>query len=367
MQNDVMQQDVLPTLSIFIETKRLKVLKSNVWNEEPIASKLVVDNIPYKIGITYRGDHTRKFRKKSYRIDFGKYNETFEGRELHLNAEYCDPSLIRNKLSFDFFQDIGSVSPDSKHIFMEINGNPMGIYLQLESVDDLFLHKRQLPYGPIFYASNHHANFSLLTPKHKPKSSLLSGYEQKLGNDEDNLDLEMFICKVNTTPRSDFGKEIIKYMDIKKYLLWLCGVICTQNYDAFTHNYALYRNGKTGLYEMIPWDYDATWGRDCNGDIMMEYDYVPITGYNTLTARLLDVKDIRQQYRFLLEEILETSFTAAALEPRITNLYKQLRPYVSLDPYKTKSIDIFDKEPEFILQFISERNSYLRSHLKDLT
>lgn len=361
-----MQHDALPTLRIFIEPKQLKALKSNVWNEEPIASKLVVDNIPYKIGITYRGDHIRKFRKKSYRIDFGEYNEKFEGRELHLNAEYRDPSLIRNKLSFEFFKDIGSISPDCKYVFIEINGNPMGVYLQLESVDDLFLHKRQLPYGPIFYATNYHANFSLLTPKHKPKPSLLSGYERKLGNADDNLDLEMLICKVNTISRSDFGEEIPKYMDVKKYLLWLCGVICTQNYDAFIHNYALYRNGKTGLYEMIPWDYDATWGRDCNGDIM-EYDYVPIKGYNTLTARLLDVKDIRQQYRLLLEEILETLFTAVALESRITNLHKQLRPYLFLDPYKKKSIDMFDSEPELILRFISDRNSYLRRHLKELT
>ncbi|MFC6602183.1 hypothetical protein ACFQDF_12505 [Ectobacillus funiculus] len=74
MQNDVMQNDVLPTLSIFIEPKLLKVLKSNVWNEEPIASKLVVDNIPYKIGITYRGDLTRKFRKN--RIELTLANTT---------------------------------------------------------------------------------------------------------------------------------------------------------------------------------------------------------------------------------------------------------------------------------------------------
>ena len=39
----------------------------------------------------------------------------------------------------------------------------MGIYLQLESVDEWFLQKRKLPYGPIFYATEYHANFSLLT------------------------------------------------------------------------------------------------------------------------------------------------------------------------------------------------------------
>ncbi|WP_242837422.1 CotH kinase family protein [Desulfitobacterium metallireducens] len=352
-------------MNILIKPADLKALQRDVWNEEYFPSKLVVDNIPYEIGITYRGDHIRRFRKKSYRIDFGGYNKDFQGREIHLNAEYRDPSLIRNKLSFDFFQSIGSISLECKHIFLELNGRPKGVYLQLESVDDLFLQKRDLPYGPIFYATTYHANFSLLTPSNNPKPSLLSGYERKVGNDEDNFDLEALIYKVNTIPRSGFSEEIARHLDIEKYLLWLCGVVCTQNFDGFIHNYALYQNGETKLYQMIPWDYDATWGRDWNGKIM-EYDEVPIKGFNTLTARLLDVRDIRNQYRLHLEEILETSFTVAALEPQIINLHKQLRPYLSLDPYKKKSINLFDSEPELILQFISDRNSYLRNHLNDL-
>ncbi|AZV45603.1 CotH kinase family protein [Peribacillus asahii] len=359
-------QHNIPTMSIFLEPKHLEVLESDIWNEELLPSKLLVNNIPYEIGITYRGDHIRNFPQKSFRVDFGTYNERFTGREIHLNAEYSDPSFIRNKLSFDFFQDIGSVSPDCKHVFVELNGKPMGIYLQIESVDEWFLQKRQLPYGSIFYATEYHANFSLLTPEENPKPSLLSGYVRKLGKVEDDLDLEMLIYKINTISRNDFGKEITKYLDVEKYLLWLCGIVCTQNFDGFIHNYALYRNGGSGLFQIIPWDYDATWGRDWDGEIM-ECDDVPIEGYNTLTARLLDVKVFRDQYRLLLEEILETSFTPEALEPKITTLHRQIHPYITLDSYKKKSIDIFVNEPELILEFIAKRNKYLREHLKDLT
>ena len=169
----------------------------------------------------------------------------------------------------------------------------------------------------------------------------------------------MLIYKINTVLCNDFGKEITKYMDVKKYLLWLCGVVCAQNFDGFIHNYALYRNGEKGLFQIVPWDYDATWGRDWDGE-MMEYDYVPIEGYNTLTARLLDIKEFRDQYRLILEKILETSFTIEALEPRIKDLHMQIRPYIHLDPYKKKSIEMFDNEPELILRFISNRNKYLR-------
>ncbi|KRE55828.1 CotH kinase family protein [Paenibacillus sp. Soil750] len=361
-----MEHTAISTYGITIEPNDLKVLNTDVWKDDPVPAKLIVDNIPHEIGISYRGDHTRNFQKKSYSIDFRSYKEEFAGREIHLNAEYRDPSLIRNKLSFDFFQSIGSTAPNSKHVFLELNGEIKGIYLELESVDEFFLQKRELPSSPIFYATIYHANFSLLTPKGNPKPSLMSGYFQKMGTDKDKQDLEKFIVKINTTNRDQFGEAIIKDLDIKNYLFWLCGAVCTQNYDGFIHNYSIIRNEETKLYQVIPWDYDATWGRNWNGKIM-EYYAVPIEGYNTLTARLLDVTEIRQQYRRIMEEILETKFTVKAIEPMVANLHTQLKSYISLDPFKKESIALFNSEPEFILRFIEKRNSYLRKHLKDLS
>ncbi|WP_246941741.1 CotH kinase family protein [Bacillus pinisoli] len=360
-----MKVDNLSTLRIEVEPKLLESLETDIWQEELIPAKLTVDTHSYDMGITYRGHHTRKFPKKSYRIDFGSVNEDFRARELHLNAEYCDPSLIRNRLSFEFFKKLGCMAPESNFVFIEVNGKPSGIYLQLESVDELFLQNRKLSHGPIYYATNHQTNFSLLTTKGKLKKSLISGYNRKVGNDEDDLDLEEFIAKINSIPRHEFKREIVKYVDVKKYLNWLCGVICTQNYDAFIQNYALYRNGQTGLYEMIPWDFDATFGRNWNGDVM-KYDRVPIEGYNTLTARILDVYDFRVQYQLLLEEVINTYFTTSELEPTILNLHHQLRPYLAKDPYKKDTVTLFDQEPEYIIQFIKNRSDYISNNLNNL-
>ena len=144
-----------------------------------------MDGVTYDVDLAYRGSYTRKFRKRSYRIEFIE-PEIFSGaREIHLNAEYKDPSLIRNKLSFDFFHDLGVLSPQSQHINLTRNGSPKGVYLQLESVDDLFLKQRGLPTGPIYYAVNNNANFSLMRDE-KMKDSLLSGYERAVGNQSDD-------------------------------------------------------------------------------------------------------------------------------------------------------------------------------------
>ena len=354
---------LIPSYSLNIEEENLEELRGDLWNNEPVPADLIVDGVTYDIDIAYRGSYTRKFRKRSYRIEFIDPKMFSGAREIHLNAEYKDPSFIRNKLSFDFFHDLGVLAPQSQHINLSRNGSHKGVYLQLESVDEFFLKKRGLPMGPIFYAVNNNANFSLMRDE-KMKGSLLSGYQQAFGNQSDNDILQELIVKINTIPLPDFSNEISQYINIDTFLRWLVGAVCTMNNDGFTHNYALYRNSETGLFEIIPWDYDATWGRRINGGIMSA-DYVPIEGKknNHLLYLLMRVPAFRKLYRNILEEILETKFTVDYMESKIVALHEALRPHILLDPYKKKAIDIFNSEPDFICQFIRDRNTYLKNHL----
>lgn len=354
----------IPVYQIYIHPMDLRELKKDVWNDETLPAKLTVGKKRYDIDIAYRGSHIRDFPKKSYYVSFyGR--KTFRGaKEIHLNGEYKDPSLIRNKLSLDFFSDIGVLSPRSRHVFLKVNGKTEGIYLELESVDENFLAKRGLPNGPIYYAIDGDANFSLMSDLDKDvKSSLLSGYERKTGTAEDSNHLETFIYKINTMLELEFEKEIGKYLNIDRYLRWLAGVIFTQNYDGFVHNYAFYQNRDTGLFEMIPWDYDATWGRDVNGK-RMEEDYVPLEGYNTLTARILNVTAFQKQYRDILSEILQHQFTIDFIKPKVDGMYKDLYCCIALDPYKDKTEWL--GEPELIYQYIAARSAYIREQLAKL-
>ncbi|WP_066369538.1 CotH kinase family protein [Neobacillus fumarioli] len=352
-----------PYYDLTIDEEDLIDLQSDIWNDMPVPAYLKVENVHYDIDLSYRGSYTRKFPKKSYSIHFIEPNRFDGAREIHLNAEYKDPSIIRNKLSLDFFQNLGVLSPDSHHVNLRLNGSLKGVFLQLESVDDLFLAKRNLPPGPIYYAVNNNANFSFMRGK-KSKKYILSGYQQKNGNWLDDVFLHEFIMKINRTPLNEFPDTIAQYLNIENYLRWLSGAVCTMNNDGFTHNYALYRNSLTGLFEIIPWDYDATWGRRVNGKVM-SFDFVPLEGHrcNHLTFLLLQVPEFRKLYRELMEEILEEQFTVKNLEDEIISLHQALRPHLLFDPYKKKDIHIYDGEPDFIFQFIRERNDYLKNQL----
>lgn len=358
--------NIIPSYFLMIDEKALNELRKKVSKDDPVSAKLMVDNITYNIKISYRGDYTRKFRKRSYMIDFDDTEKFLGVSRIHLNAEYKDPSLIRNKLSLDFFQDLGVLSPDSQHINFYRNDSIKGVYLHLESVDNLFLEKRDLPAGPIYYAINNDANFSLMRDE-KPKKSLLSGYKRVCGDSSDDTFLHDLITTINTTIPSYFPDEISQKINIDQYFRWLAGAVCTMNNDGFTHNYALYRNSDTCLFEILPWDYDATWGRKVNGGIM-NHTYVPIEGKsgNHLNYVLLQVPEFRKLYKETLEEILETMFTVDYIENKVLPLHQCIRPQILLDPYKKNKIDIFDNEPELIFQFIRERNDYLKNQLSNL-
>ena len=356
----------IPEYQLFIHPSDRSELRKDIWREDPVAAKLTIHKKKYEIDLAYRGSHIRDFQKKSYAISFYKPKKYRQVQEIHWNAEFKDPSLIRNKLSFDFFEEIGCLAPTSRFVFLKINGVNEGIYLELESVDEFFLGNRNLPKGPIFYAVDGDANFSLMNDvEKKAKESLGLGYEQKCGEEQDEMELQKMIFAINTISKEDFETEIIKYINVDQYLRWLAGVVFTQNFDGFVHNYALYQNGDTGLFEVIPWDYDATWGRDVDGEIMEE-DYLRIQGFNTLTARILDIKTFRKQYKNLLEEILSSTFTVEHLQPKIQALHDLIRPYMEKDPYEKGNLHVFDQEPAFICNYIEARGEYIRSQLDTL-
>lgn len=354
----------LPEYRLFIHPQDRIELRRDIWIDDPLPAKLTINGKKYEIDIAYRGSHIRDFPKKSYQVSFYKPLTYRNAKVVHLNAEFKDPSMFRNKLSFDFFTDIGCLAPQARFVNLKVNGKNEGVYLELESVDEHFLANRKLPVGSIFYAVDGDANFSLMSDLDKEvKKSLTFGYEQQCGTEEDAILLQKVILHINTISREEFEKDIVNYINVDKYLRWLAGVVCTQNFDGFVHNYALYQNKETGLYEIIPWDYDATWGRDVNGEVM-EGDYLRIQGFNTLTARILDVKTFRNQYKCLLKEILSNQFTADYLKPRIQNMHASLRPYLLVDPYKKEHIDLFDQEPNYIIKFIETRSAYIKTEME---
>ncbi|GIO32518.1 MULTISPECIES: CotH kinase family protein [Paenibacillus] len=350
----------LPVYRIVIKDKDLKQMENNIWSDRFFPATLSSGNgSSQPIQIRYRGGHTREYPKKSYEIRTSRAT-------YHFNAEYDDPSLIRNALSFHFFNMIGVPSPTTLHCVLQLNGANQGVYLRIEAVNRTFFRMRKIPVRSIIYAVNDNATFDLNNVStNTPKTSLFSGYRLIKGTGGDRLRLTRFIRSIHAKR----GKALEKYLNgrlhMDNYLRWLSGAVLTGNYDGFRHNYTIFEYQKRKAYGFLPWDYEGTWGRNCYGKEVAS-NLVSIKGHNKLTGKVLAYSANRQQYKRILEEILAGSFTAQRLMPVVRKMFHQIEEDVYRDPKYKWPLGMFLYEPDVIHAYIENRRRDIRRELQNL-
>ncbi|PZD95092.1 spore coat protein CotH [Paenibacillus sambharensis] len=310
----------------------------------------------YQAVLMVRGGHTRSCPKKSYELRI-KGGHTF-----HWNAEYEDPSMIRNALSFHFFNRIGVPAPKTRHFQLMVNGQPLGVYLEIEAVSTAFFASRGIQFRSILYAVNDHADFSLPSSRSSGPAHL-SGYELVAGGTAAVRRLEQFIRSINLLSGPKLQRILLHKLDIRNYLGWLAGAVLTGNYDGFEQNYALYEEARSGKYRIIPWDYEGTWGRNCFGKPCGSR-LVSIRGYNRLTRKVLSIPANRSAYRKLLRRLLRHPFNTSAINSVVDSMYRTITPAVRMDPTRPFSYQEYAKEPSFIRQYIRERRRIIQGELK---
>ncbi|CAM4336478.1 CotH kinase family protein [Paenibacillus tarimensis] len=310
----------------------------------------------YHASLMIRGGHTRSCPKKSYELRIK------DGHTFHWNAEYEDPSMIRNALSFHFFNQIGVPAPKTRHCQLAVNGQPLGVYLEIEAVSPTFFASRHIPCRAILYAVTDQADFSYRASRGRARSHL-PGYELVAGGPAAVRRLDHFIRSINRLQGPTLHNMLRKKLDIGNYLTWLAGAVLTGNYDGFEQNYALYEEARSGKYRIVPWDYEGTWGRNCFGKPCGS-GLVSIRGYNKLTRKVLSIPAYRAAYRKLLRRLLRHPFNTVAISSVIERMYRTIRPSVRLDRTRPFSYHEFEKEPSFIRQYIRERRRIILYELK---
>jgi spore coat protein H len=343
----------LPVRALQISESSLESLEKNLWNDNYVPAKMIANGRTVAVLIRYRGGHTRTYPKRSYEV-------VCKGQAFHYNAEFDDPSVLRNALSFAFFPKIGVPSPRTKHVQLMINDVSLGVYLEIEGVEPIFFRRRNIGASSLFYAINNRADFGVNYPdSSRMKSSLLTGYEYRFGHSSEKARLKSFIKGFNSLKDSKAKTYIKSRLDVDNYLRWLAGAVLTGNYDGFEQNYAIYRSRKTGKFRIIPWDYEGTWGRNCYGKLV-DSDYVSVDGYNLLTRKILGIKSFRKQYKSILLSAINGPFTEKRLMSVVNQKFAQISPYLEQDGSRRWSYDVFAGEPAVIRNYIRERRAIVR-------
>ncbi|MFC5700448.1 CotH kinase family protein [Cohnella faecalis] len=340
----------LPVVHLRLNASTVAAMEKNVWSDRFATAHMLTESGQDPIRVRYRGGHTRNYPKRSYEV-------VRNGRIWHYNAEYDDPSMIRNALSFAFFPWLGVSAPRTQHVLLYRNGERLGVYLEIEGVDRSFFRRRNIGATALFYASSSKADFELNAPgTDKPKRTLLAGYEHRFGGLEGKELLTGFIAGLHRGTGRQLASFIRSRLDTDAYLRWLAGAVLTGNFDGFEQNYAIYRHRNSGKWRVLPWDYEGTWGRNCYGRLV-EAGLVSVTGYNALTRKLWEHRPFRRAYAGILKEALDGPFTELRLMPLVDRMLGNVSAEIRKDAARRYSASEFSGEASVIRRYIRERRA----------
>ncbi len=289
-----------------------------------------------EVGIRFRGNTSLSSAKKSFKISFNTYHagrEYSEVQKINLTGSHNDPSMVREKLYFDVYNDFGLPLRRTSFVKLFINGDYYGLYTNLEEMDEIFLRDRYGDASGNMYKCIWGSDLTY----HGASQSYYQNSSYELQTNEqrnDYSDLIHFIDVLNNTPDADFQCEIEKVFDVQQFLKIYALDISAghwDNYGANNNNFFLYHNPFTGQFEFLSYDTDNTFGVDWFG-----IDWADRNIYNwqfdnrPLVDRIMDVPSYKDQFSYYLNELIHTVLLPENIEPQI-DAYRDLIDTAALE------------------------------------
>lgn len=381
----------------------------NYWAKEDIDADFEVDGVLYTKGeISFRGTSSLNYPKKGFKVKFNK-KQLYQGKvkRFDLSASYSDKSLIRERMSFELFHKTNVVSSTAWPIDFTIqdkNGEVLerGLFAGLEHVDEYFFQNRGREIGTLYKADGGTVNgafmgavldpqedwiLKILYEKESAKKVTAKGLAAKIvkalfkwprleiaaATDamEDYSDLDQFIRSIKSWDAATVHQVLDSVVDMNSYLDWLAVNTLVQSNDTFHKNYYLHNRVEDDKWEIMPWDYDLTFGRNwndyCDGLCDDLSEGTSIKGSVQMTNRLsrlvLSNPVYYDRLKAKLATLLETEFTEAKMFALIDRFYAQITDLAHQDTRKWPTNEQFDQERDRLKDWVKRRRTFLYREL----
>ncbi|MDP6684651.1 MAG: CotH kinase family protein, partial [Candidatus Marinimicrobia bacterium] len=339
---------------ITIDSLRLEWIYENVYSDSlhPSTVRYVsewFDETLDSVGFRLRGNTSRVSEKKSFKLDINCFEQgrSFYGVEkLNLNGEHNDPSIIRSKICWDLYRDLGMVTSRSTHVAVYINDKFYGLYISVEHIDDEFLEKnfsddsgnlwKCIWPADLTYRGGEPEDYHPYYDDERP-------YTLKTNKDSyDFSQLARLIGIINQTPDGEFADSLEAVLDVAGVLKYFAMNVLTGGWDDYwflRNNYYLYHHPSENRFHWIPYDYDNTLGID-----WFEIDWTNSDPFNfpvidgdgrPLAERLMEHDEYRDLYAHFIDFISTNIFELSHWEERMDNLKVNMDPWAETDEYRT--------------------------------
>ena len=355
-----------------------------IWVE----SSITFDDTTWDhVGIRFKGNSSLKSAfssgngKLSFKLDFDEFeeeypeieNQRFYGfKQLNLNNNYSDESLMHEKVAADLFREFGLASSETTFCVVNVDYGEgsqfFGVYALVEEMDDTGIEEQfDDDSGNLYKPEGTAATFAAGTFNE-------SDMNKKNNEEEDDYSdvLALYEALHDPSRESDvtsWKTHLESVFNVDGFIKWLAVNTTMQNWDTYgnmNHNYYLYNDPETGLLNWIPWDNNEAFsdGKGKSGTLSLELDEVnekwPLIRY------LIDDPEYKTVYDEYLQQFVDEVFTEEKMTETYSDYYQMIKEYAydERSGYSyIKSDKSFDSAVEALTSHVAERNAAVQSYL----
>lgn len=205
--------------------------------------------------------------KAAFKLKFKKAEAFLGLRKMTLNNMVQDESMAHEALSYLTFGALGVPAPRSGYAYVRLNGEDVGLYADVETLDKVALEKRfgtfEVPPQHLYEGES----------GDDVREGGAAGFEADEGDEADRADLEALIDAVNGSDAVPFSERVAAVADLDEMIRMWAIEHYMAHWDGYAghlepglrpNNYYLFSDA-AGRFQMLPWGTDQTW--DLNEEI----------------------------------------------------------------------------------------------------
>jgi hypothetical protein len=341
----------------------------------------------YHVGIRYKGNSSLQSayqsgnKKLSLKLDFDEFeddypaieNQRFYGfKQLNLNNNYDDASLMREKVGADLFRQFGLAAANTTFcvVYIDNGTGPQyyGVYTLVEEVDDS-VYKTQFAQstGNLYKPDGDAASFASGTYN-------TSEFYLKTNEDSANYsDVKALYDAINSSLRTSdvegWKSNLESVFNVDVFLKWLAANTVIQNWDTYgnmTHNYYLYNNPENNQLTWIPWDNNEAFQTGKQSSVL-SFSMSEVSSSWPLIKYIIAQSDYKATYESYLQQFIDDVFIPSEIINTYSDYYSMLKDYAYAEVSGYTFIDYdsqFDSAVETLKSHVQSRNNAVNSYLQ---
>ncbi|MDP8240914.1 MAG: CotH kinase family protein [Candidatus Hatepunaea meridiana] len=311
--------------------------------------------------IRLRGEASRYYPKKSFKVNFDPDDRFFNRDKLNLVSEYLDTSFCNEYLAYDLYRRAGLFASRAWFTRLYVNGEYLGLYLDIEQIDEHYLRYGDLSRSSSIYKAD--VPGCLL----RPTDPIEDVWEKETNLETGPDDLLNLIEWLDTTPDQRFFSELTNYFNREELARVIAVNGLLGNSSTYYHNYYLIHElVEDGRWKMLPWDMDYTF--DFRYDYIIPRFYLSgldSEGTNKLIVNCWRNPDMRELIFRHITGLMDIIFVESYFSAMSDTLSDLLYDAVDDDPFKQFTVQQFLNRLALFPDLISGRNECVRQMMQE--